>query len=100
MEALKWYKRSADNGSAEAMHRIGALYSNGFGVPQDYAEAMRWYRKSADLGYTIAMFTIGTLYLYGNGVQKDEAQARDWMKKAAAQGEVGANMWLRDHPLT
>jgi hypothetical protein len=31
-------------------------------------------------------------------LRDDEAQARVWMKKAAAMGDIGANMWLKDHP--
>jgi len=80
------------------MGRIGFLYANGQGVPQDYAEAMRWYKKAADLGHTPAIFMIGVFYQFGKGVPKDEAQARVWMKKAAAMGDVAANMWLIDHP--
>lgn len=97
-EAMRWYKKSADIGNADAMGRIGSLYADGLGVPQDYVEAMRWNKKSADLGNTTAMFVIATFYLSGNGVPKDEAQARAWMKRAAAMGDVGANMWLTDHP--
>jgi tetratricopeptide (TPR) repeat protein len=99
-EAMHWYKKSAAIGNAEAMERIGFLYANGLGVPQDYAEAMRWLQKSADLGNTLAMFVVGGFYQFGKGVPKDEAQARVWMKKAAAMGDIGANMWLTDHPAT
>jgi TPR repeat protein len=97
-EAMRWFKKSADLGNADAMGRIGSLYSYGRGVPQDYSEAMRWLKKSADLGNTTAMFAIGGFYQFGYGVPKDEVQARAWMKKAAATGDVGANMWLTDHP--
>jgi hypothetical protein len=31
-------------------------------------------------------------------LRDDEAQARVWMKKAAAMSDIGANMWLTDHP--
>jgi tetratricopeptide (TPR) repeat protein len=97
-EAMRWYKKAADLGDAEAMERIGTLYGYGRGVPQDYAEAMRWLKKAAGLGNATAMFAIGGFYEFGYGVPKDEAQARVWMKKAAATGDVGANMWLIDHP--
>jgi TPR repeat protein len=97
-EAMRWYKKSADSGSADAMGRIGDLYEYGLGVPQDYAEAMRWYKKAADLGNAPAMFVIAGFYLFGKGVPMDETQARVWLKKASAMGDVGANMWLTDHP--
>ena len=28
-------------------NNLGLMYSNGWGVPQDYAEAIRWYRLAA-----------------------------------------------------
>jgi hypothetical protein len=97
-EAMRWYKKSADNGDADAMGRIGFLYANGLGVPQDYAAAMLWDKKSANLGNAMAMYVIGTFYLYGKSVPIDEGQGRAWTKKAAAMGDLGANMWLTDHP--
>ncbi len=32
-----------------AIYKVGWLYDNGLGVPQDYNKAMEWYRK--DRGY-------------------------------------------------
>ena len=61
---------------------------------------MLWLKKAADSGSTTAMFVIGVFYQSGQGVSKDQAQARVWMKKAAAMGDIGANMWLTDHPAT
>jgi len=50
IEAMRWYRKAADKGDADAMFNIGVLYDNGEGVKQDYIEAMRWYRKAADKG--------------------------------------------------
>ena len=44
------------------------------------------------------MFVMGGFYQFGKGVPEDEAEARVWMKKTAAMGDIGANMWLTDHP--
>ena len=35
---------------AVAEANLGEMYSNGSGVPQDYAQAVAWYRKAADQG--------------------------------------------------
>ena len=49
-EAVKWYRKAAEQGHARAQYSLGFMYYNGRGVPQDYAEAMKWYRKAADQG--------------------------------------------------
>ena len=46
--AMKWFRRSADYGIAEAMVEIGNMYRCGSGVRKDSAEAERWYRKAAE----------------------------------------------------
>jgi TPR repeat protein len=29
---------------------LGVMYSEGLGVPQDYAEGVKWYRRAANQG--------------------------------------------------
>lgn len=40
----------AEQGDARAQFSIGAMYTLGQGVPQDYAAAVSWYRKAAEQG--------------------------------------------------
>ena len=40
-EAVKWYRRAAEQGDAYAQNNLGLMYANGKGVPQDYAEAVK-----------------------------------------------------------
>ncbi|MEI8182452.1 MAG: tetratricopeptide repeat protein, partial [Desulfomonile sp.] len=49
-EALKWYRKAADQGDAIAQRFLGFMYYEGQGVPQNYKEALKWYRKAADQG--------------------------------------------------
>ena len=49
-EAMRWYRKAADQGDAGAQSNIGWLYENGKGLAQDDVEATRWYRKAADQG--------------------------------------------------
>ena len=49
-EAVKWYRKSADQGDADAQFNLGVCYDNGQGVAQSYKEAFKWYCKSADQG--------------------------------------------------
>ena len=58
-EAMRWYRKAADQGNAIAQYNLGWMYENGRGVVQDDAEAMQWYRKAADQGYAAAQYNIG-----------------------------------------
>ncbi len=84
-EAVKWYRKAADQGYAPAQFNLGWMYDRGEGVPQDYAEAVKWYRKAADQGLSIAQFYLGTMYDKGEGVPQDYAEAVRWYRKAADQ---------------
>lgn len=50
IEAVKWYRRAAEQDDAVAQGCMGFCYENGFGVPQDYNEAIKWYQKAAEQG--------------------------------------------------
>ena len=43
-EALKWYRKAADQGDLASRHSLAAMYFEGNGVPKDYTEAASWYR--------------------------------------------------------
>jgi uncharacterized protein len=47
-EAVKWYRKAAEQGYAWAQYNLGFMYFHGQGVPQDYAEAAKWGRKAAE----------------------------------------------------
>jgi Sel1 repeat len=60
----------AEQGDATAQSRLGDMYEDGHGVPQDYAEAVLWYRRAADQGFKIAQWLLGTMYQTGYGVSR------------------------------
>src|ERR1035438_518640 len=45
-EAIRWCRKAADQGDANAQYALGFTYHKGQ-VPQDDAEALRWYAKIA-----------------------------------------------------
>ena len=49
-QAAVWYRKAADRGNALAEDRLGTLYAEGHGVPQDKSQAKQWYQKAADQG--------------------------------------------------
>jgi TPR repeat protein len=89
-QAVKWFRKAAEQGNAFAQFNLGQIYTQGKGVPQDYAEAVKWWRKAAEQGNAPAQYNLGVMYLHGQGVRQDYAQAVKWYRKAAEQGYAGA----------
>ena len=77
-------------GHAGAQSNLGAMYIQGKGVSQDYAEVVRWWRLAADQGYASAQVNLGVMYGTGEGVPEDDAEAVRWYRLAADQGHAGA----------
>ena len=67
LTALEFAEKEAKDGSKEAYTLIGEIYSEGLGVPQDYAKAADSYAKAADLGDPNAQFSLGLLVAEGRG---------------------------------
>jgi hypothetical protein len=94
IEAVRWYRRAADQGFADAKNNLIFMYANNRGIPSDTAEMVQWYRQAAAYGQTSAQNHLGHLYDEGRGVPKDAAEATKWYRLAAAQGDVDAQKRL------
>lgn len=68
-----------------ARTRIGILYVEGNGIPQDYEKALSSFKISAKSGYAVAQYYMGQMYENGYGVDKNYETAYDWYAKAAEQ---------------
>ena len=95
-EAVKWFRKAAEQGNAGAQCGLGFCYEEGQGVPQNYREAVKWYRKAAEQGDANAQYNLGYCYENGKGVTQNRSEAVKWWRKAAKQGETYAQEWLRD----
>jgi TPR repeat protein len=95
-EAVKWYRKAADQGYVDGQLRLAGCYFEGTGVEKDPVEAAKWFRKAADQGNAGAQSIIGSLFLEGIGVEKDPAEAVKWCRKAADQGRAEAQAHLGD----
>jgi TPR repeat protein len=91
-EAVRWYRKAADQGDAAAQFNLALMYANGQGVAQDYKEAVKWYRKSAEQGVAAAQSNLGLMYSDGTGVLNDNVRAHMWYNVAGANGnKIGAD---------
>ena len=50
-EAVKWFRKAAEQGFAEAQICLGACYCNGNGVVKDETEAYKWWSLAAGQGH-------------------------------------------------
>jgi hypothetical protein len=94
-EAVKWYRKAADQGNALGQVSLGHMYKSSSGVKQDYAEAVKWYRKAADQGNALGQASLGYMYENGKGVKQDYVESAKWYRKAANQGSEYANKRLK-----
>lgn len=62
-EAVKWYRRAAEQGYADAQYNLGVCYKNGTGTQKDEAEAVKWYRLAAEQGHADAQYNLGWCYM-------------------------------------
>ena len=58
---VKWYRKGADQGDAQAQFNLGVCYSYGLGVAKDHVEAAKWYRKAAEQGDAEAAKSLASL---------------------------------------
>lgn len=92
--AVKWFRRAAKLGSADAQYRLGVAYEWGESLEVDYAEALKWYQLAAEQMNKGGQYGLGGLYANGRGVDRDYAEAAKWYKLSAVQGKYQAQYEL------
>jgi TPR repeat protein len=53
-EAMKWYRKAAEQGEATAQANLGFMYDRGQGVTEDVTQAAMWFSKAAEQGKAAA----------------------------------------------
>ena len=86
VEAVKWYRKAADQNFAAAQYNLGVCYDRGDGVAEDHVEAVKWYRKAAEQNDADAQYNLAICYERGDGVAEDWVEAYKWLLLAAKQG--------------
>lgn len=90
-KALDLYKKTFEEGVAEAADNIGNMYLSGQGVEQSATTAFKWYEKGATAGSPWAMFDLYKSYLNGNGTAKNDELAKQWLEKTKSLFEIDGN---------
>jgi TPR repeat protein len=89
-EAVRWYRKAADQGLDLAQANLGWMYLNGLGVEPDDGAAAQWYQRAAEQGNAEAQNNLGVMNATGRGVPRNDVQAYVWFSLAAAQGYADA----------
>lgn len=87
-DALKWYKKAADQGNTDAEVNLGSLYLNGQGVEKNEIQAVRFFKLAAENGNAAAQSNLALMYLSGIGLEQNSVSAIYWFEKAMAQNYV------------
>jgi len=86
-EALKWYRRAAEQDYPIAQRNLAAIYQKGQGAPQDPDESLKWFRRAAEGGDIQAQNHLGLAYATGNGIAQDLVEAFKWFTLTASRGD-------------
>ena len=85
VEAVKWYRKAADQGLADAQNNLGYMYANGQGVAKDEKEAYKWLLLSGAQGNELAKKKITIIEGVLTPQQRAEGQrlAREFKPRTA-----------------
>ena len=61
-EAVRWFRKAAEQGSPEGQYNLGLMYRQGLGVQKNEREAEKWLRLAAAQGYAPAQSQAGGLH--------------------------------------
>jgi TPR repeat protein len=91
--AMKWYLKAAKSKYPHpgAMYRIGMLYLDGKGVPQNTQTAIKWLELGAKGGAGWASEALTDLYRSGKATKKNTARALELLNKEAERGSHEAH---------
>ena len=76
LEKVRAVQLAAVNGSSEAQLVLAVMYSEGIGVPVDYARAFHWYSVADRQGNAEAKFAMSTFFALGVAGVADQNKAQ------------------------
>ena len=94
--AIKWYRRAAEQGLAQAQSRLGTACAYGHSLEQDFTQAATWCRLGAQQGDAGGQLCLAMLHAGGCGVEQDDTESARWFRQAARQGDGVAQARLGD----
>ena len=84
--AIRWYKKAAKLGHADAQNFLGESYREGWSTKQNYEKAVQFFKLAAKQGQIDAQVNLGVCPRYGEGIERNDEQALKWYRRAAKNG--------------
>ncbi|WP_052451545.1 SEL1-like repeat protein [Rhizobium gallicum] len=81
--ALAYYSKASELGSASATARLGWMYESGKGVAEDDVKALKLFIEAAEAGSVDGAESAGLSFQYGWGVEKNIDKAIHWYLQAS-----------------
>jgi uncharacterized protein len=91
---LDLLQRAADDGSLDALWRLGAMHTSEQKIPKDYEKAVEYFHAAAKEDYAMAEASLGVLIFEGLGVEKNVERALGWLESGARHGDSEAMFYL------
>ena len=79
-------------GNPDVWFQLGAAYSFGDGVTQNFSQAGAWYMRASKEGHAASRNNLAIRYENGEGMAKDPEEAFKWYQMAATQGYADAQL--------
>jgi TPR repeat protein len=89
-EALKWLRKSAEQGYSFGQYNLGVMYLEGSGVAKNESESVKWFTRAAEQWNRGAINNLVAAYFYGKGAEKNLVSAYMWLRIGAVAGDVNS----------
>jgi len=99
-EAVRWYRRSADQGCSRGQYYLGLCYLEADGVEKDEERGLELIRRAADQGHNRALYDLAGFYARGIGEPRNNSdQPLELLKRvtrSSARSLDGVTKWAYD----
>ena len=83
-DAVKWFRKAADQGNAAGEYGLGLMYGKGEGVKQDNVKAVEYVTRAAEKDYIDAVLALVAVYSKGGfGLEPNLEKGEFWNARAA-----------------
>ncbi|QQE10096.1 sel1 repeat family protein [Planctomycetota bacterium] len=93
-------QKSAALEHTESLYELGCLYVDGTVRKVDGEKAKKWLFMAGKKGHELAYGKLAWMYQEGVGAEKDMVKAIEFYKKSARQGDLNAQVILRDEGIS
>lgn len=91
VQALYWFKKSAEQGLIAAEYHLGIMYEQGYGTLKNEGMSFYWYQKSAMQNFYPSQILLSSKFYSGKGTNKDLVLSYAWASIASANNNVGTD---------